>query len=106
MFNEDLSVFFDDFGVSTTLAGTPVRGIFEAPHELGHVGQMGMASVQPTFRLPSASVPPHVVDWFSFFTEPRVPVDLRMTINRKTYQIVAHEPDGTGVSVLVLELVE
>jgi len=107
-FTEDLSAFFNDDTpgfVQTRLAGVLVGGIFDAAHALGDVGQMGIASVQPVFQLPTASVPPQVVDWFSFFTEPRVPVDLRLTIGRKTYQIVAHEPDGTGVSVLMLELV-
>lgn len=92
--------------VQTNLAGVPVGGIFDSAYALADVGGAGMASTQPTFTLPTASVPPRVVDWFTFFSEPRQPVDLQVTIHRKTYQVVAHEPDGTGVSVLMLELVQ
>ena len=106
-FAEDFTAFFSpaEFAVQTTLAGVVVRGIFDNAYQLADVGGAGMASTQPTLTLPSASVPPQVVDWFSYFAEPRVPVDLRLTIHGKNYQIMAHEADGTGISMLRLELV-
>lgn len=104
---EDFSVFFsaDEFAVSASCAGVEISGIFDAPHERGNVGGMGMgmASVQPTFTLPTASVPPSVAGWFSAVADPSVPVNLDIIIASATYRIVAHEPDGTGLSVLVLE---
>jgi hypothetical protein len=106
-FVEDLTVFFNtaEFAISTTLAGVAVQGIFDNSYVQGDVGGAGMASSQPTLTLPTASVPPRVIDWFRYFNEPFDPVDLRMAINGTVYQIVAHEPDGQGVSILVLEKV-
>ena len=106
-FTEDFTAFFntDEFAVSTTLAGVVVRGIFDNAYALGDVGGSGMASSQPTFTLPTASVPPRVIDWFRYFNEPFDPLNLRVDINGTAYQVVAHEPDGTGISVLVLQKV-
>lgn len=108
MFAEDLSAFFDvsnGFAVTATLAGVVCTGIFDNGYTRANLGGMGMASSQPTLTLPSASVPAQVLGWFSSSAEPPVAVDLHVTIGQKVYQIVAHEPDGTGISVLVLELV-
>lgn len=107
-FTEDLSVFFnvDTPGfVQTVLAGVPVGGLFDNPYELGNVGGAGMASSQPTLTLPTTDVPPRVIDWFRYFVEPFDPIELRIDINGAAYQVVAHEPDGMGVSMLVLEKV-
>ncbi len=96
------SVFKHLSNAVATLAGREVQGIFDAGHELGQVGLMGAASARVTLTLPTASVPTEIVDWFSFFSAPDLPVDLTCTVRGVRYQIAAHEPDGTGMSVLVL----
>ena len=92
-FVEDLSVFFsaDTPGsVQATLAGVPVTGIFDSAYALASVGPHGMASTQPTLTLPTAQVPAN-------------PVGLAAVVNGTGYLVAGHEPDGTGVSILLLE---
>ena len=88
---KDLDVFFSDFGVDATLAGVAVRGIFDNGHALGGVGLGGMADTQPAFVLPSNS-----------FTGD--PVGQTLVVNTASYYVSAHEPDGTGMSRLILEV--
>ncbi len=92
MFTEDFDAFFsaDDFAVAATLAGLSVTGILDAPGVNAMVGELGMASVAPTFTLPSASVPSS-------------PVGSALVIGAVSYVVTQHLPDGTGVSTLVLE---
>lgn len=91
--------------VETTLAGVVVPGIFDNAYQLADVGGAGMAGTQPTLTLPTALIPPIVLDWFRFYAEPFDPADLVMQLNGAAYKVVAHEPDGTGVSLLLLERV-
>lgn len=92
MFTEDLSVFFStsEFATAATLNSVAVAGIFEAPGAPGSVGELGMAGVQPVYTLPSASVPAN-------------PVGLALVLGAVNYVVAAHEPDGTGLSRLILE---
>lgn len=90
MFTEDLAPFFADFGADATLSGQAVRGIFSDPHAVGAVGSIGMADSQPDFTLATADVPAN-------------PVGALLVASGVTYTVVAHEPDGTGVSRLLLE---
>ena len=92
MFTEDLSAFFStaEFATAATLNGVAVSGIFDAPLALGVVGEYGMASTQPSITLPTAQVP---VD----------PVGTSVVVGGSTYLVAAHEPDGTGISRLLLE---
>jgi hypothetical protein len=94
MFTENLSPFFEvtGFAVSAQLDGVWVRGIFDAEYSLGSVGVVGLASSQPAFTLPTASVP-------------AAPVGRALVVNARGYIVAAHEPDGTGVSRLLLEAV-
>lgn len=89
MFTEDLRIFFADFGVNATLNGASVRGIFDAGFALGEVG-IGMAGTQPAYTLASASVSGD-------------PVGQHLVVGGVTYYVAAHQPDGTGVSRLLLE---
>ena len=93
MFAEDLPTFFDTttgFAQPATLAGVAVVGIFDADYQAASVGAFGMASTQPVFTLPSTSVPAN-------------PEGLVLVTNSITYTVAAHEPDGTGISRLILE---
>lgn len=91
-FTEDLAPFFSvsDFAVNATLDGVAVRGVFNNSYELGSAGPIGMAGTQPTLTLPTASVPAS-------------PVGKACVVGATSYVVGAHEPDGTGVSVLLLE---
>jgi hypothetical protein len=91
-FTENFSAFMNtaEFATSVTLDGVSVPAIFDAAFALGSVGAYGMASTQPTLTLASASVPAN-------------PVGLTVVANGQSYLVAAHEPDGTGVSRLLLE---
>lgn len=71
--------------------GQAVAGIFDNGYALGNVGLTGMASTQPTFTLPTASISGE-------------PVGQTLMVNAISYYVSAHEPDGTGMSRLILEL--
>lgn len=102
MFAEDLSVIFNasEFATAATLNGVAVTGIFDNASAATLLGAMGgrgvslsgMAGTHPTLTLPTASVPAN-------------PVGAAVVIASVNYLIAAHEPDGTGVSTLELELV-
>lgn len=100
---EDLSVFFDlatPGSVTATVSGQSVVALFDNASAATLLGAMGgrgvslsgMAGTHPTLTLPTASVPSD-------------PVGKTAVVNATNYLIAAHEPDGTGVSVLQLELV-
>ncbi|MFZ4623275.1 MAG: head-tail joining protein [Rhodoferax sp.] len=92
MFTEHLDAFFStsEFASTVTLNSVTVQAIFDAPYATGSVGGFGMASTQPTLTLPTASAPTD-------------PVGKTAVVNSVNYVVVAHEPDGTGVSRLLLE---
>jgi hypothetical protein len=92
MFTEDLSAFMNvaEFATSVTLNGVAKAAIFDNANALGSVGPFGMASTAPVLTMATADVPAS-------------PVGLPVVANGITYTIAAHEPDGTGVSRLVLE---
>ena len=89
---EDFTAFFQssEFAVNATLAGLPVVGIFDSAYLQGDVGGNGMAGAQPMFTLATSEVPSS-------------PVGTSLVVNATTYRVAAHEPDGTGVSILMLE---
>ena len=90
MFVENTAAFFSDFGQTATVGGVSVSGIFDNGYALGGVGAIGMASSQPTFTLATASVPAS-------------PVGTAVVVGGGNYLVGAHEPDGTGMSRLLLE---
>ena len=92
MFVENTAAFFSDFGQSATVGGVVVSAIFDAAYSLGSVGPIGMASSQPTLTLATASVPAS-------------PVGTAVVVSGGNYVVGAHEPDGTGMSRLLLEAV-
>jgi hypothetical protein len=87
--------------VATFDDGRTVDGIFDQPYAQSDIGSAGFAGERPTFRLPSASVPP--AWWSQFAGEAFDVVDAQITVRDVLYQVVRHEPDGTGMSTLVLE---
>lgn len=91
-FVEDFEIFFADFGVvAAPAAGEPITVIFDR----AHVEAMGgdISGTQPVALAVSADV--------SSF-EPR---STQLTIEGITYTVIDIQPDGTGMSQLVLEAV-
>jgi hypothetical protein len=90
MFVEDFAPFMSvsEFASNATLAGVPVVGLFDNTYNGFDMGG-SVAGASPRFTLPTASVPGGVVG-------------LALVVNSTTYQVVNHEPDGTGLSVLRL----
>lgn len=85
------AVFAHISNTAATLAGNAVVGIFDNGYALGSVGPFGMASTQPTLTLATANVP-------------AAPEGQAAVVNGVAYVVATHEPDGTGVSRLLLEL--
>lgn len=84
-FVEDFSPFFADFGVDGTLAGEPVQVIFDEPGELQ--GEMRVRTPQAQIR--SSQVPASYLG-------------ASLVIPAGSFKVRDVEPDGTGLSLLLL----
>lgn len=89
--------------VTVTLAGVDVSALFVKSFYGSNIGDSGISSTQSVLTLQTLDVPPQIADWFTYFAEPFNPVDLLVTVAGANYKIVAHEPNGTGMSRLILE---
>jgi hypothetical protein len=87
---EDLAPFFADFAVDATVNGQAVRGIFDNGFASAEVGLVGMSSARPMLTLPTAGLSAN-------------PVGQTAVVGGTSYLVAAHQPDGTGVSTLMLE---
>lgn len=92
MFAEDISAFINptEHATSVSVGGVVVSAIFSNGYALGNVGMLGMASSQPSITLKTSDVPAS-------------PVGSAVLIGSASYLVAAHEPDGTGMSRLLLE---
>ena len=90
MFTEDLSVYFDILASPATLNSVGVQGYFDNAYALGDVGMYGVASTQPTLTLPTANVPTQ-------------PVGMLVEVAGQRFTVAVHQPNGKGISLLVLE---
>lgn len=88
-FAEDLTLFTADFGDDGTLAGAPVRGIFDAPGVAPLLGDVAVGAVDPQFQLPTVQVPAS-------------PTGAVLVLPQGTFKVREHLPDGTGMSLLML----
>jgi hypothetical protein len=89
---EDLSPFFvagEFAGSADTLNGVTVVGIFDGAYVATGDG-IGMSSTRPVYTLPTSAVP---VDQEG----------LVLVAGGKHFTVAAQEPDGTGVTMLILE---
>jgi len=84
------AVFVRLANTQATIGGATVDAVFDNAYALGSVGPYGMAGTQPVLTLATASVP-------------AAPVGATAVVNGTTYSVAAHEPDGTGISRLLLE---
>lgn len=89
MFATDAFFNTAEFAVPGVLDGAAVVGILDKGYALGAVGMVGMAGAQPVFTCP---------------TPAGDPVGQLLTVGSDSYVVAAHEPDGTGVSRLLLEV--
>ena len=90
--------------VTVTLAGvSDLSALFVKSFYGSNLGDSGISSTQSVLTLQSSDVPPQIADWFTYFAEPFNPIDLLVTVDGGNYKIVAHEPNGTGMSRLILE---
>lgn len=69
----------------------PVRGIFYEPSAVAKVGDLGMTTTAPVLYLPDADVP-------------AVPTGKQVQINGKAYEVQDAQPDGGGMTLLILEV--
>ena len=84
-FVETLVPFFADFGEEATLAGLPVRVIFDGPGG----NTLGLSTESPVVQIASASVPAAYQG-------------AQLVLARGTFRVREHQPDGTGLSLLLL----
>ena len=84
------SVFNRLSNAVATLNGTEVQGIFDNDYDAAGVGLSGMAGSTPVFKLATNLVPPSSVG-------------LPLVVGGRTYHIVESHPDGTGLTLLMLE---
>jgi hypothetical protein len=88
MLAEDLDAFLVDFGVACTIGGAAATGIFDKQY----VEAYGMvAGNQPVLLVKDAAAA-SVVEGTA------------VVINAVTYSVAGMEPDGTGMTLLRLEL--
>ena len=92
MLVEDFSAFINtaDFAQIVQVNGVDKAAIFDNRSSIGSVGDYGMQTTAPSLTLSTADVPAN-------------PVGLSAVVGSASFVIAAHEPDGTGVSVLLLE---
>lgn len=90
-FAEDLTPYFADFGDDATLDGVAVRGIFDEPAITPGLAGIAVGATEPQFQLPTASVPDAIYD-------------LALVVpGQGSFTVREHLPDGTGMSLLLLQ---
>ena len=95
-FKENLRPFFalrgGGFAVAATVAGasSPVNGILEVELVEIQIGEMPIIGNKPVFTCATADLP-------------ALSREMSVVINAKSYKLVKPEPDGTGVTRLILD---
>lgn len=88
----DLSSFTDpnEFGVTVLIDGLPVNGVFDHAHVLVPGGAVGVSSVSPIVQVSDADIT-------------NVVFDSDLVWGARQYKVVDIQPDGTGMTMLVLK---
>ncbi len=84
-FAADLPDYLADFGVTATVGGVSVTAIFDA----AYADPLNMGGNTPQLTVATSDLP-------------AVAVGQAVTVNATSYTVVGIEPDGTGVSTLML----
>jgi hypothetical protein len=85
-FQEDLDVYFSDFGTDVVIAGNSIKAIFDNPYS----GAFGGLVTETGSTLTISEIG-------------NAAVGTTVLIDGSTYTIAAIEPDGTGLFVLRLK---
>lgn len=88
-FAEDFTAPFTDFGTAATVGGATVRGIFDADYATAF---SDIAGTQPSFLCASSAVA-------------AVAIGAALSVNSTSYTVAEIQPDGTGLTRLILEAV-
>ena len=83
------SAIFDELADDATIDGRPVRGMFSAPWLAPQVGRLNTGIVEPHLIVQDVDAG-------------GVENGAQVIFDALGYEVVAIEPDGTGVTVLVL----
>ena len=89
-FVEDFAAYFSEFATPATLGGVAVQGIFDKAYDAASAG-VGLATGLPVYTLATSAVPAN-------------PVGKVLVVASTRYKVAEHHPDGTGISLLLLEL--
>jgi hypothetical protein len=81
----------NDFGVNVTVNGSTIKGIFDSPYGPVEVGGEVAFSIQESSVLVRTSDIPTVVQGTT------------MVVDGRSYVITDIQPDGTGMTTLMLE---
>lgn len=73
------------------VSGQPVQAVFDNGYSLGQAGPFGMATTQPRLTCATAALPAD-------------PVGAAVVVGSGSYVVAEHQPDGTGISLLLLEV--
>jgi hypothetical protein len=84
--------FLNDFGQDIELSDKTIKGIFDSPHNPLSVGGEMQFSVQETFIMVETSDVSSIAHGST------------LTIDSRSYVVTDVQPDGTGMSTLMLEL--
>ncbi len=92
--DEDLTAFLNtsDFTVDAAIGGNTYPCIFDNGYFEIAIGEVGVESNQPTAYMPDVDV-----------AAASVVEGSTVTINSVAYKVVGIKPDGTGMTILVLE---
>ena len=93
-FTEDFSIFLDTdvFGDTATIGANTFVGILDAAYAEVETGRVSVDGSRLLFTCTSDDVATYSVAYGS-----------TLTINSVSYKVVGVEPDGTGVTTLVLD---
>lgn len=92
-FTEDLAAFLgtSDFATAATYDGaTAINVIFDNDWDAMPLGMAGQSALRPRAMCRSADIAAN-------------PVGKTLLVNAVTYTIAEHQPDGTGMSLLILK---
>lgn len=81
----------DDFGVEVTVGASTIKGIFDKEYLAVQGGEADVESDAPTVLVRSSDV-----------TAESIAVSSTLTISSASYVVVSVQPDGTGMTRLVL----
>lgn len=86
-FTEDFTPFFEDFAVSATLGASTFSVIFDR----AHLESLGISATQPLLVAKTSDVS-------------SANKGTSITVNGTAYTVMDNQPDGTGMTTLLLEL--